>query len=108
MAPLFSFGPVVGLRGLLLLAALVAAPLGASAKEACPERPPCEGCCCGGGAGYRGPDGRCVGFKPLIKVCGDPPETRCVFENAPGTAVNYDCAHGVTPPAATGATKPED
>jgi hypothetical protein len=58
---------------------------------ACPERPACEGCGCKGGPGYRGPDQKCVGFKNLDKVCGTPP-TRCVFENAPGTGLNRECA----------------
>ena len=61
----------------------------------CPERPACRGCGCQGGPGYRGPDGKCVGFKNLTKVCGDPPESRCTFENAPGTGANHDCALGL-------------
>ena len=40
----------------------------------------CEGCGCKGGPGYRGPDGRCVGWKRLNKVCGVPPTTRCTAE----------------------------
>ena len=56
----------------------------------CPERPPCRGC--RDGPGYRGPDGTCVGFRNLPKVCGSPPETRRVFENAPGTGANRECA----------------
>ncbi len=43
----------------------------------------CSGCGCRGGPGYRGPDGRCVGFANMARVCGDPPETRCVREAAP-------------------------
>ena len=57
-----------------------------------PDRPAGKGCGCKGGPGYRGPDGRCVGFKVLHKVCGNPPETRCTFENAPGTGENRECA----------------
>jgi hypothetical protein len=57
---------------------------------ACPERPACTGCGCKGGPGYRAPDGHCVGFNELDKVCGNPP-TRCVFENAPGTGANREC-----------------
>ena len=108
MAPLFSFCLAAGRRGLLLLVVLLAAAPGVPAKEACPERPPCQGCGCKGGPGYRGPDGRCVGFKNLAKVCGEPPDSRCVFENAPGTGENRDCALGVTPPGGAGATKPDD
>ncbi|RIK21821.1 MAG: hypothetical protein DCC51_05845 [Anaerolineae bacterium] len=58
----------------------------------CPDLPPCRGCGCRGGPGYRGPDGRCVGFRELDRVCGRPPERRCAFENAPGTGANRECA----------------
>jgi hypothetical protein len=53
----------------------------------CPERPACHGCGCKGGPGYRGPDGRCVGFRELDNVCGSPATVRCTFENAPGTGL---------------------
>jgi hypothetical protein len=75
------------------LVALAAMPQMVEAR--CPERPACTGCGCKGGPGYRGPDGKCVGFKNLAKVCGTPPEQRCVFENAPGTGLNHDCALGL-------------
>jgi hypothetical protein len=42
----------------------------------------CKGCGCKGGPGYRGPDGRCVGYAALDRVCGVPPETRCKREGA--------------------------
>ena len=42
----------------------------------------CKGCGCRGGPGYRGPDGRCVGFAALDATCGVPPETRCTKEGA--------------------------
>ncbi|MFD1254334.1 hypothetical protein DEVEQU_00757 [Devosia equisanguinis] len=61
----------------------------------CPERAACTGCGCKGGPGYRGPDGTCVGFKQLERVCGDPPTTSCTFENAPGTGLNRSCALGL-------------
>ena len=60
-------------------------------QAACPERPQCQGCGCKGGPGYRARDGHCVGFRELDKVCGHPPD-RCVFENAPGTGANRECA----------------
>lgn len=75
-----------------VLAAFMILPRPAEAR--CPERPACKGCGCKGGPGYRGPDGRCVGFKQLDKLCGNPPETRCSFENAPGTDENRDCVMG--------------
>ena len=65
-------------------------PLAAEAH--CPERPACHGCGCKGGPGYRAPDGHCVGFNELVEVCGNPPTTFCVFENAPGTGANRECA----------------
>jgi endonuclease YncB( thermonuclease family) len=33
-----------------------------------------------GGPGYRGPDGRCVGWASLIQTCGSPPTLRCTPE----------------------------
>lgn len=75
-----------------ILSTVMLLPRHAGAR--CPERPACKGCGCKGGPGYRGPDGRCVGFKQLAKVCGTPPETRCTFENAPGTSENRECALG--------------
>ncbi|HWL06758.1 MAG TPA: hypothetical protein VNQ99_17780 [Xanthobacteraceae bacterium] len=33
------------------------------------------------GPGYRGPNGKCVGWAELGRVCGSPPETRCTPEN---------------------------
>jgi hypothetical protein len=33
-----------------------------------------------------------VGFKNLAKICGPYPHERCVFENAPGTGQNRQCA----------------
>ena len=40
----------------------------------------CSGYGCKGGPGYRGPDGNCVGWKALNKVCGTPPTTKCTPE----------------------------
>jgi hypothetical protein len=73
-----------------ILASWIALPVSVG-HAGCPERPACHGCGCKGGPGYRAPDGHCVGFKELDKVCGNPPN-RCVFENAPGTGENRECA----------------
>lgn len=54
---------------LLMSAALLAA---APAVAACGDR---------GGPGYRGPSGKCVGWAEFGRVCGMPPEKRCVAEN---------------------------
>ena len=75
----------------MLIAAFAVWPVSVG-HAACPERPPCHGCGCKGGPGYRGPDDQCVGFRELDKVCGNPPTTRCKFENAPGTGENRECA----------------
>lgn len=56
---------------------------------------PCRGCGCKGGPGYRHvASGQCVGFRDLTKKCGNPPGPGCVFENAPGTGANRECALG--------------
>lgn len=61
------------IRRVLVVALLVVAP---SAKAACGDR---------SGPGYRGPNGKCVGWAELGRVCGSPPTTRCTAENvAPG------------------------
>jgi len=31
-------------------------------------------------SGYRGPNGRCVGWSDIGRTCGDPPSTRCTPE----------------------------
>jgi hypothetical protein len=80
-----------GLLGALAIAGAYAAWPIAAGYAACPERPACHGCGCKGGPGYRAPDGHCVGFRELDQVCGNPPN-RCVFENAPGTGENRECA----------------
>jgi len=84
------------LRHLLLLAILSAgasAPADlVSAHALCEDKPRCSGCGCKGGPGYRSrKTGKCVGFKQLTKQCGSPPETKCIFENAPGTGENAKC-----------------
>lgn len=45
-----------------------------------PSLPACRGCGCKGGPGYRGPDGRCVGWKDLSRSCGTPLPGRCIAE----------------------------
>jgi hypothetical protein len=71
---------------------MMAAQPAADPDGGCPEHPPCHGCGCGGGPGYRGPNGHCVGFRALDRVCGIPPTEHCIFENAPGTGANAGCA----------------
>lgn len=66
------------------------------------DRPPCHGCGCKGGPGWREiATGRCVGFRDIDQKCGRPPSpTLCVFENAPGTGANRDCALAPAEPGA--------
>ena len=35
-----------------------------------------------GGPGYRGPNGKCVGWAALARTCGNPPTLRCTAELA--------------------------
>ena len=35
-----------------------------------------------GGPGYRGPNGKCVGWSALARTCGNPPTLRCTPELA--------------------------
>ena len=89
-----------------LLAGLLATVLAAAPAAArCVLDPtPCRGCGCKGGPGWREiATGRCVGFRDIDQKCGRPPSTTlCVFENAPGTGANHDCALApATPPADT-------
>lgn len=47
-----------------------------------------------GGPGYRGPNGKCVGWAEIGRVCGNPPTPRCTAENtAAGAALAAE--HGV-------------
>lgn len=40
----------------------------------------CSGCGCNGGPGYRAPNGKCVGWADLNRICGTPPTKRCKAE----------------------------
>src|SRR5262245_6259977 len=50
------------------LSLLVIATATWPASAACGER---------GGPGYRGPNGKCVGWEAIGRVCGSPPTTHC-------------------------------
>jgi hypothetical protein len=47
-----------------------------------PSLPPCRGCGCKGGPGYRAPTGRCVAWKELARICGTPLPGACAAEAA--------------------------
>ena len=89
-----SFVKVMRIWQVLLLSTGVpiTAQAEADANAGCPTHPHCSGCGCAGGPGYRAPNGSCVGFRNLARVCGTPPTQRCSFENAPGTGDNAVCA----------------
>lgn len=69
---------------LFALSALAALAIPLQASADCGSR---------GGPGYRGPDGKCVGWANIGRVYGNPPSTNCTPEiahqNAPEAA-----AHG--------------
>jgi hypothetical protein len=67
-----------------LVAVLCFMPVAANA--ACGDR---------GGPGYRGPNGKCVGWAALARVCGNPPSTRCAPEKAQEEATAA-AEHGAT------------
>lgn len=49
------------------------------AAAACGER---------GGPGYRAPNGRCVSWEAIGRICGSPPETKCTSEKVAADAAN--------------------
>lgn len=59
----------------------------------CLARPAAAECGERGGPGYRGPNGKCVGWAEMGRVCGNPPATRC---RAEAVAPNADeaASHG--------------
>jgi hypothetical protein len=65
----------IGIVALAILVALVAAT--SFAEATCGER---------GGPGYRGPNGKCVGWQELGRVCGSPPTARCTPEQTAPSA----------------------
>lgn len=65
---------------------------------------PCSGCGCRGGPGYRGPDGRCVGWKDISRTCGSPPTTRCKAEG-PAAGAEEAAAQGAAARAKRDAAK---
>jgi hypothetical protein len=58
-----------------------------------PSLPPCRGCGCKGGPGYRDGHGHCVGWDRLAKTCGSPPTTECEPEIVARTADEIARAH---------------
>jgi len=60
------------IRNLAVSTIAVATILGVTlAEAACGTR---------GGPGYRGPNGKCVGWAQIGRVCGNPPTLRCTAE----------------------------
>jgi hypothetical protein len=76
--PGYTFAIWLGLsvgRLTALVVVFCAAPVVALA--ACGDR---------GGPGYRGPNGKCVGWESIARVCGSPPTQRCTAERAQAEA----------------------
>lgn len=72
-------GRILGtLLALLGIAVLLALAMTCCARPA--QAQFCSGCGCKGGPGYRGPNGQCVSWRMLDKVCGSPPATHCKAE----------------------------
>jgi hypothetical protein len=86
--------PRQGVCRIVLFAKLAVAASQALATGCVIDPRPCKGCGCHGGPGYREiASGRCVGFRELARKCGTPPNAMlCVFEDAPGTGANRECA----------------
>lgn len=53
-----------------------------------------------GGPGYRAPNGECVSWRNLCRVCGNPPETRCRPENPHPDAPSRCATRSPAPPPA--------
>jgi hypothetical protein len=66
------------MRTLIIAGAALCAVV-SSAHATCGER---------GGPGYRSPDGKCVGWATLGRVCGNPPTTRCTAEQTNPSAAD--------------------
>jgi hypothetical protein len=54
----------------------------------------CSGCGCRGGPGYRAPNGRCVGWADIGRICGSPPSRNCTPEG-PNAGAAEAADHGV-------------
>ena len=57
----------------------------------CIDLPACTGCGCRGGPGYRGPNGQCVSYRNLDRICGSGPHSACRFKNAQNSGRNREC-----------------
>lgn len=62
----------------IFLALVAFVLIGSQAHAACGDR---------GGPGYRGPDGKCVGWAEFAKKCGSPPTKFCTAENVQSASV---------------------
>ena len=60
--------PVTHLYRMSIAACVTLVAATSFAEAACGDR---------GGSVYRGPDGKCVSWEALDRVCGSPPSTRC-------------------------------
>lgn len=68
-------GSAAGLLRCAVIAAVGASFLAGATSDAAQR-----GCGSRGGPGYRGADGKCVGWAEIARVCGSPPTNRCTPE----------------------------
>lgn len=67
-----------------MMMAIASALVNAESFAACGDR---------GGPGYRGPNGKCVGWAELARVCGSPPTSKCAAETV-ATGSKEAAVHG--------------
>ena len=64
-------------RAMVLVSGLSLLGFGATIHEAAAR---CTGCSCRGGPGFRSPEGTCVSWKNLVRICGPAPHAKCKDE----------------------------
>jgi len=67
----------------------------------------CSGCGCRGGPGYRGPNGKCVSWAQIGKICGSPPTEKCTPEG-PNVGADEAAAEGAKIEQLRDQAKPEN
>ena len=61
-------------RAMVLVSGLSLLGFAATIDEAAAR---CTGCSCRGGPGFRSPEGTCVSWKNLVRICGPAPHAKC-------------------------------
>jgi len=94
-------------RGKPLNIFLVLAAIAALAWISATPANACSGCGCRGGPGYRGPNGRCVSWANIGRVCGSPPSERCSPEG-PNAGAEEAARQGARLRGLEPASRPQD